>query len=84
VSITEHYQNEKEKLQKMFNKYKTEFYFIGMNDFFEAMDNFIKDYNIDMLITVPRHHQSAKNMFRNTHTKRLAYHSHIPVLAAHQ
>ena len=84
ISITEHYQNEKVKLQQMFNKYKTEFYFIGMNDLFEAMDNFTKDYKVDMLITVPRHHQSAKNMFRDTHTKRLAYHSHIPLLAAHQ
>jgi nucleotide-binding universal stress UspA family protein len=84
VSITEHYQQEKEKLKKMFKAYTTEFYFIGMNDFYEAIDNFTKDYNIDVLITVPRHHQGSQNLFRNTHTKKLAYHSHIPILAAHQ
>jgi nucleotide-binding universal stress UspA family protein len=84
ISINEHYQQQKEILKQMFIKYDTEFYFIGMNDFHEAIDNFIKDYKVDMLITVPRHHPSAKNMFRNTHTKRLAYHSHIPILAAHQ
>jgi hypothetical protein len=84
VSITEHYQQEKAKLQQMFSKYQTEFYFIGMNDFFEAIDNFTKDYNIDVMITVPRHHSNSKILFKNTHTRRLAYHSHIPILAAHQ
>ena len=84
VSITEHYQNEKIKLQKMFSNYKTEFYFIGMNDFFEAMDNFVKDYKIDMLITIPKHQSNATSLFKSSHTKRLAYHSHIPILAAHE
>ena len=84
VAITEHYQKEKQKLQKMFGNYSTEFYFIGMTDFFEAVDNFTKDYNIDVMITVPRHHANSKTLFKNTHTKRLAYHSHIPILAAHQ
>jgi nucleotide-binding universal stress UspA family protein len=84
VSITEHYQQEKAKLQQMFSSYNTEFYFIGMSDFFEAIDNFTKDYNIDVMITVPRHHSNSKSLFKNTHTRRLAYHSHIPILAAHQ
>lgn len=84
VALTEHYQQEKQKLKDMFSKYSTEFYFIGMSDFFEALENFTRDYNIDMLITVPRHHANSKTLFKNTHTKRLAYHSHIPILAAHQ
>ena len=84
VSITEHYQREKQKLQRMFTNYTTEFYFIGMSDFFEALDNFSRDYKIDVMITVPRHHSNSKTFFKNTHTRRLAYHSHIPILAAHQ
>jgi len=84
VSLTDHYQQGKAKLKEMFAKYDTEFYFIGMSDFFDAIDNFTKDYNIDIMITVPRHHSNAKKLFNNSHTKRLAYHSHIPILAAHQ
>jgi nucleotide-binding universal stress UspA family protein len=84
VSITEEYQQEKDKLQELFNDYEVEFYFIGMNDFFEAMDNFIRDYKVDMLLTVPRFHRASSNLFKGTHTKKLAYHSHIPLLAAHQ
>jgi len=84
IAIPEEHRHEKEKLKEMFKDYKTEFYFIGMFDFHEAMDNFIRDYNIDLLITVPRYHKAIGALFNSTHTKKLAYHSHIPLLAAHQ
>ncbi|HEX6193846.1 MAG TPA: universal stress protein [Chitinophagaceae bacterium] len=84
VALTEDCQQEKEKLRSMFNNYNPEFYFIGMHDFFDAMDNFVKDYNIDMLVTVPRFHNNSSNLFKSTHTKRLAYHSNIPLMAAHE
>ncbi|MBK5271417.1 MAG: universal stress protein [Bacteroidia bacterium] len=84
VSITEEYQECKEQLIEMFKNYKTEFYFIGMTDFFEAMDNFIRDYKIDLLVTIPKHDSNARLLFSNTHTKKLAYHSKIPILAAHE
>ncbi len=84
VAITEECQGEKEKLQEMFGRFNPEFYFIAMNDFYDAMDNFVKDYGVDMLITVPRHHSNSNNLFKSTHTKRLAYHSNIPLMAAHE
>lgn len=83
VSLPEDIQREKEKLGEMFNKFQTEFYFITMNDFFQALDNFIKDYAIDVIVTVPKRQSNAMSIFKSTHTKRLAYHSHIPILAAH-
>lgn len=84
VAITDECKQEKEKLQAMFRDYNPEFYFLAMNDFYDAMDNFVKDYNIDMLVTVPRRHSNSSNLFRSTHTKRLAYHSNIPLMAAHE
>jgi nucleotide-binding universal stress UspA family protein len=84
VSITDECKAEKEKLQQIFKNYSPEFYFLAMNDFYDAMDNFVKDYNIDMLVTVPRRHNNSNNLFRSTHTKRLAYHSNIPLMAAHE
>ena len=84
VSLTTEMQEEKEKLRNMFSHFSTEFYFITMNDFYEAMDNFVKDYKIDVLITVPKHQSNSTSLFKSTHTKRLAYHSHIPILAAHE
>jgi nucleotide-binding universal stress UspA family protein len=84
VSITDACREEKKKLETMFARHNPEFYFIGMNDFFDALDNFVKDYNIDMLVTVPRFHGNSNNLFKSTHTKRLAYHSNIPLMAAHE
>lgn len=84
VSITEEYRQEKEKLINMFSEYDKEFYFLGMNDFYDAVDNFIRDYKIDLLLTVPHHHQTISALFRSTHTRKLAYHSHVPLLAVHE
>ena len=84
VSIPQEMEDEKAKLKEMFSAFKTEFYFITMNDFFQAVDNFVKDYSIDILITVPKHQSNSTSLFKTTHTKRLAYHSHIPILAAHE
>lgn len=84
VSVTEEYQQGKKRFQQMFKDFNMEFYFIGMNDFHEAIDNFVRDYHIDLLVTIPRHHSNSRGLFKSTHTKKLAYHSHIPLLAAHE
>jgi nucleotide-binding universal stress UspA family protein len=84
VSIPEEMEVEKNKLFRMFEKFNTEFYFITMNDFYEALDNFVKDYNIDILVTIPKHQSNSTSLFKTSHTKKLAYHSHIPILAAHE
>jgi nucleotide-binding universal stress UspA family protein len=84
ISIPEDKQHEKEKLRDMFKSFNPEFYFIGMIDFHEAIDNFIRDFNIDILVTVPNYHKQVGALFSSTHTRKLAYHTHIPLIAAHQ
>jgi nucleotide-binding universal stress UspA family protein len=84
VSLSEEMVRGKDKFREMFSTYKTEFYFITMNDFFTAIDYFIKDYSIDVLITIPKHQTNVTSLLKTSHTKRLAYHSHIPILAAHE
>lgn len=84
VSITEEIKQGKEKFNALFKNYKPEFYFISRNDFLEAMDNFVTDYKIDMLITIPKHQSNTTSLFKTSRTKQLAYHSHIPILAAHE
>ena len=83
ISLTEDIQQTKEVFKKMFGNYKPEFYFITRNDFLEALDNFVTDYKIDILITIPKHQSNSTSLFKTSHTKQLAYHSHIPILAAH-
>jgi nucleotide-binding universal stress UspA family protein len=84
VSLTEEIEAGKMAFKRMFKSFKTEFYFLTMNDFYDAVDNFVKDYNIDVLVTIPKHQSNAVSLFKSSHTKRLAYHSRIPILAAHE
>jgi len=83
VSITEEYQKGKNIMQEMFSKYHPEFYFIGMNDFYDAIEQFIKDKKIDLLIAIPRHHSILTKYFKS-HTHKLIYHSDVPILAVHE
>ena len=84
VELTDEYRAERAWLAKTFEEYKPEFYFIRMYDFFEAISNFTADHHIDMIITVPRKHSFIAGLYKSSHTKKLAYHSHIPVVAIHE
>jgi len=84
VSVSDEGKDQKEKLAAMFPEFEKEFYFIGMYDFHEAIHSFLTDYHIDMLITIPRHLSGKSGLWKSSNTRKLAYHSHIPILAAHQ
>ena len=84
VSLTEEYLTERGKMQKMFAAFDPEFYFIGMNDFYEAIEQFSIDKNIDLIIVIPKNHSFINSIFSGSHTKKLAFRSSVPILAAHQ
>lgn len=84
ISVTEEGREEQQKLADMFSSYDKEFYFISMYDFQDAINSFLTDYDIDMLITIPRHHSGHSSLWETSNTRKLAYHSHIPILTAHQ
>jgi nucleotide-binding universal stress UspA family protein len=84
VQLTDEFKREKEWLAKTFEDYKPEFYFIRMYDFLEATDAFAADHSIDLIVTVPRKHSFLTGLYKTSHTKKLAYHSHVPVAAIHE
>jgi nucleotide-binding universal stress UspA family protein len=84
VQLTEEYKIERDWLDKTFSDYKPEFYFIRMYDFLDATNNFTSDHDIDLIVTVPRKHSFLTGLYKTSHTKKLAYHSHIPVAAIHE
>lgn len=84
VSLTEQFQTERAKLLDLFKEYNPEFYFIGMNDFHEAIEQFVTDKSIDLIVTIPRFHTGITSIFKSSATKKLAFHSSVPVLAAHE
>lgn len=83
VELTEEYKAERAKLESMLKNYNPEFFFIRLYDFIDAINQFVTDKEIDMIITIPKHHRFLTNLFKTTHTSRLAYHSHVPIVAIH-
>jgi nucleotide-binding universal stress UspA family protein len=84
VSITEPYQQVKNKMEESLKGFQHEFYFIGLYDFHDTMNMFVNDHHIDMIITLPKDHNWLSTLLGSSHTKKLAYHSSIPVLAMHE
>jgi nucleotide-binding universal stress UspA family protein len=83
VEITEEYQQEKKKFQDLFAGYDVEFNFIRLYDFVEAISLFAEDRKAGLIITLPKKHDFLGSLFKTSHTRKLAYHSHIPILALH-
>ena len=84
VEVSEEYKNERAKLETMLAGYETEYYFIRQFDFVDAINQFVIDYGIDVIFTVPRRHSFLSGLFKTSHTKKLAYHSHVPLVAIHE
>lgn len=86
VSLTEEFLTERGKMLKMFAEFNPEFYFIGMNDFYDAIEQFSRDKNIDLIIIIPKNHTFINSLFsfNTSHTKKLAFNSTVPILAAHE
>ncbi|HYC40595.1 MAG TPA: universal stress protein [Chitinophagaceae bacterium] len=84
VALTEDYQTEKSKLKEMFRDFNPEFYFLGWYDVDEAINQFAHDKNIDFIIVIHKEHSLFSRIFGKSHTRELAYHSSVPVLALHE
>ncbi len=84
VEVTEEYKAERAKLESILVGYETEYYFMRQFDFIEAINQFVLDYKIDMIFTVPRNHSFLGGLFKSSYTKKLAYHSHVPLVAVHE
>jgi hypothetical protein len=68
----------------LFEEFRPEFYFIHTYDVEETIQQFALDKAIDLLITVPRHRTLFTGLYKSSTTKKLAYESAIPILAAHE
>jgi nucleotide-binding universal stress UspA family protein len=84
VEVTEEYRAERAKIDNMISNYDREYYFMRLYDFVDAINQFASDYEIDMIITFPKNHSFLGGLFKTSHTKKLAYHSHVPLVAIHE
>lgn len=83
--------NEKEKysrvgvgvehfIQNLNHTYHT----IKNEDVISGLDTFIKDNKADMIVIISRKHTFLRTIFRESNTKKMAFHTSIPLLALHE
>ena len=81
VELTDEFKLEREAMEDKLGSYQPEFSFLRAYDFLEGINQYVETKNIDIIITVPRKHSFLSQLFKTSHTKRLAYYSHIPTIA---
>jgi nucleotide-binding universal stress UspA family protein len=65
---------------EVFSHLHPEFVRSTHEDLTEAIDEFVQTHGIQMLLAIPRKHSWIESIFKPSHTKRLAFHSHLPLL----
>ena len=84
ISVTDDVRAERNKMEELLSEFNPEFYFMRLYDFHESVEVFASDKNIDVIIIAPRYHNFFERLFKTQHTKKLVYHSKVPVLAVHE
>lgn len=74
---------QQELLRSLLKEYNPHFHFIHNEDFTAAINDFVDANNIDLIITIPKKHGFFEGLFKESHTKKLAFHSHVPLMYIH-
>jgi nucleotide-binding universal stress UspA family protein len=78
------FQQESDKLKNMLAEFSPQFHFIDHEDFVEGINHFADEHKVDLLITIPKKHGMFEGLFKRSHTKKLAFHSHVPLMCIHE
>lgn len=83
IQTQEGFEEQKSVLEIFFHDYQHEYYFLRQPDFTKGINVFVSDKGIDLVIVISKDHSFPASLFQINHTKQLAYHSKVAVLAVH-
>lgn len=81
VELTPEFKVEKEAMEDKLGTYNPEFSFLRAYDFLEGINQYVETRKMDAIISVPRSHSFLSQLFKTSHTKKLAYYSTVPIIA---
>lgn len=61
-----------------------EYHFSQNTNYVESINEFALEYQIDLVITIPKKHGFLESLFTTSHTRQLAFHSHVPLMVIHE
>jgi nucleotide-binding universal stress UspA family protein len=71
-------------LKDLLHDVAADYHTLQYDNFKEAVNEFAARHNIDLIVAIPRKHGFFEGLFHQSHTKALAFHSHIPLLLIHE
>lgn len=81
VELTPEYKIEKSSMEDKLGAFKPQYSFLRAYDFIDGINTFVETRDIDAIITLPRRQGFIRQLFKTSHTKKLAYYSTIPIVA---
>ncbi len=75
--------SERLAFENLFNGYNPEFYFTECVFFSDGVNHFAENNDVDLVVVIPKKHNLIESLFIKSHTKELAFHSHIPLMVVH-
>lgn len=81
VELTDEFKIERQAMEEKLGEYAPEFSFLRAYDFVDGISSFVESKHIDAIINVPHKHGILSQLFKTSHTKKLAYHSRVPIIA---
>jgi nucleotide-binding universal stress UspA family protein len=83
-AVTDDTKEQHALLYALLEETRPQYFFIDNPDVEKGIHEFAETNNLDLLIVIPRKHRLLDSLFQKSHTKELAFHSHIPILAIHE
>jgi nucleotide-binding universal stress UspA family protein len=77
-------ENEVRILNGLLEDLHPEYHFLNREDFTGAINEFAEKKEIDLIITIPKKHGWFEGLFKRSHVKMLAFHSHTPLMVIHE
>lgn len=68
------------KIENYFSDIEFTAHFIENDDFATGINTFIDSEAIDLITMIPHKHNFLERIFKESHTKKIAFHTHIPLL----
>jgi nucleotide-binding universal stress UspA family protein len=59
------------------------FHHLKSDEVVEGINEFVTERKMDMVVMIPRKHTLLRNIFNEPNTKKMAFHSKVPLLALH-
>lgn len=71
-------------LDTLLQGYSPEYHFIDSPKVVEGIMQFADEHHVQLIITVPKKHGLLEGLFHTSYTKKLAFHTHVPLLLLHE